>query len=222
MMWTNVDQLITAVRKILDATETKRKADEEEERNRAQRETEQRRIEVEAQRKAEEERLREQERQRAEEARRKTDKENRARIGQEFPNPWRTYGPVVAAVAVVLVIFSFFFWWPKPQVAPIKKAEGQKEIIKQLPVVETQPRKTKTGFSLEEITFALREGLQPSRILSLVRERGLNFDVTPEVENRLKQARADAEFIKALKSFSDKTYDVGVSSVPDREIKISR
>ena len=56
----------------------------------------------------------EQERQRSvEEARRKTDEANRRRINQEVPNPWRTYGLIVAALAVVLIIFSFLFWWPK-------------------------------------------------------------------------------------------------------------
>jgi hypothetical protein len=33
---------------------------------------------------------------------------------QEMSNLWPTYGPVPAAVAVVLVLFSFVFW-PKPQ-----------------------------------------------------------------------------------------------------------
>src|SRR5215471_7871911 len=46
----DVDQLVTAVGKILDAAEAKRKADEEQERNRAQQEAEQHRLEVEAQR----------------------------------------------------------------------------------------------------------------------------------------------------------------------------
>jgi Sulfatase-modifying factor enzyme 1/TIR domain len=101
--------------------EAKRKADEdrrriEEERNRAQQEAEQRRLEAEAQRKLEEERLGEQKRQRSEEeARRKTDEENRTRIDQKLPSPWRTYGPLAAAVAVVLILFSFVFWWPKQQ-----------------------------------------------------------------------------------------------------------
>src|SRR5262249_14373250 len=44
---------------------------------------------------------------------------NRGRINQELPNPWRTYSPVAAAVAVVLVVFSLVIWWPKPQEAPI-------------------------------------------------------------------------------------------------------
>jgi hypothetical protein len=67
----DVDQLITAVRKVLDATQTKRKAEEddrrriEEEKNRAEQEAEQRRLEAEAQRTAQKERLREKERKRS-------------------------------------------------------------------------------------------------------------------------------------------------------------
>jgi outer membrane protein OmpA-like peptidoglycan-associated protein len=149
----DVDQLITAVRKILDTTEAKRKADEEAERNRLEQEAEHRRFETEEQRKAEEERLREEERKRSEEqarrkaeeerrrieeernggeqeaerhsleaeaqrkleeeTKRKTDEADRRYIEQEVPSPWRTYGPVAAAVAVVLILFSFVFWWPK-------------------------------------------------------------------------------------------------------------
>jgi TIR domain len=183
----DVEQLITAVRKILDETEVKRKADEEEERNRAQREAEQRRIEAEARRKlekdrlldkerqraekqarekaeeenrrrieeernraqqegehrrleaearrkAEEEHLREQEQQRSEEeAKRKADEANRRRIDQEVTSPWRTYGPVVAGVAVVLVIFSVVFWWPKRQEAPVNETQAQKQPSKGAP-----------------------------------------------------------------------------------------
>jgi formylglycine-generating enzyme required for sulfatase activity len=109
-------------------------------------------------REVEEERFREKERQRSEEGtRRKTEEANRRRIGEKIPNTWRTYGPVVAAVAVVVLIFSFVIWWPKRQgtegvdkqqpfkepvvMAPETKSTGQKEIITQLPVVKLQPEK---------------------------------------------------------------------------------
>ena len=71
-------------------------------------------------------------------------------------DPWLTYGPVAAAVAVVL-IFSFVFWWPKRQgtervekqqplkepvvLAPETKSTGQKETTNQPPVVKLQPEK---------------------------------------------------------------------------------
>src|SRR5215472_10771622 len=103
----DVERLITAVRKILDETEAKRKADKEsqsfaEERNRAEQEAEQSHIEAEAQRKEEK-------------ATRKTDEADRIHIGQEAPSPWRKYGPAAAAVALVLILFSFLFWWSKRQ-----------------------------------------------------------------------------------------------------------
>src|SRR5215510_15963986 len=56
----------------------------------------------------------EQERQRSKEGVSRTPKEASRR-----PNPWRTYGPVAAGVAVVLVVFSFVFW-PKAQRAAEK------------------------------------------------------------------------------------------------------
>src|SRR5262249_38659060 len=70
------------------------------------------------------------------EARRKADEDNRRRIDREVRNPWRKYGAVAAAVAVLLILFSFVFWWPKPQEAPLTEAEGQKEPGKEAPIVE--------------------------------------------------------------------------------------
>jgi hypothetical protein len=78
----DVERVITAVRKILDATEAKRKADKEKERNLAKQEAEQRRLEAEAQRKAERERLREQERVK-EEGRRKIEEDNQTGIKED-------------------------------------------------------------------------------------------------------------------------------------------
>ena len=71
----------------------------------------------------------------------KAEQANRGRIDQEVANPWRTYGPLAAAVAVVLVIFSLVFWSPKPREAPVKEAEGQKEPIKEARIVKPQPPK---------------------------------------------------------------------------------
>ena len=80
----DIERLITAVRKVLNEKEAKRKADEEAERNRLEQEAEQRRREAEARRKAEEEPLRQQQRQRAEEeAKLKADDETRRRIEEE-------------------------------------------------------------------------------------------------------------------------------------------
>ena len=59
-----------------------------------------------------------------EEVRRKAEQADRGPIEQEVPNPWRTYGPVAAVVAVVLVIFIFVFWWPKSREAPKAPVKG--------------------------------------------------------------------------------------------------
>jgi TIR domain len=132
----DVERLIIAVRNILDEAEAQRKADEEnrkrieEERISAQRKAEQWHTVTDVLRKTEAEGLHEQERQRLEEeAGGKADDEKQERIHQEVPNLWRTYGPVAAAVAVVLILFSVF-WWPKLQEAPIKEAKDQKEPTK--------------------------------------------------------------------------------------------
>ena len=44
----------------------------------------------------------------------KTEQERRRNLARRYP--WRTYGPMAAAVAVALVLFSFVFW-PKPRAA---------------------------------------------------------------------------------------------------------
>jgi len=62
----------------------------------------------------------------------------------------RTYGQIAAAVAVVVVIFSFLFWWPKAEVAPIKKAEVHEEPIKEPPLVKPQPPPKETVTSAPE------------------------------------------------------------------------
>ena len=82
----DVDQLITAVRRILDASETKRKADQEQERTRAHQEAEQRRLEVEAPQTAEQERLGEEDRRREEKSRRKAAENDGKRIEEEERN----------------------------------------------------------------------------------------------------------------------------------------
>jgi formylglycine-generating enzyme required for sulfatase activity len=124
----------------------------------------------------EEERFREKERQRSEqEAKRKAEEANRRRIGEKIPNPWRTYGPVAAAVAVVL-IFSFVFWWPKRQgtervekqqplkepvvLAPETKSTGQKETTNQPPVVKLQPEKQITVKPRPPIVKVFRDRLK--------------------------------------------------------------
>jgi len=84
-------------------------------------------------------------------ARRKSDEADQRRTEQEAQSLWRKYGPVVAAVTVVLIIFSFVFWWPKLREAPVKEAEGQKERMTQESMVKPQPDKHVTIPSQEKV-----------------------------------------------------------------------
>jgi hypothetical protein len=56
--------------------------------------------------------------------------EGRGKADKAVPSPWRRYGPVAAAMAVVLILFGFVFWWPKPSEPPIKEAKDQREPTK--------------------------------------------------------------------------------------------
>jgi hypothetical protein len=60
------------------------------------------------------------------------------------------------------------------------------------------PAKT-AGFSLQDVSFALREGVETERVAALARERGINFDLTREAENQLRKAGADARLLEELK-----------------------
>jgi tetratricopeptide (TPR) repeat protein len=49
-------------------------------------------------------------------------------------------------------------------------------------------------FTLQDVSFALREKIEPKRVAALVRERGVAFDLTSESESQLRKAGAD-EFL---------------------------
>jgi len=55
------------------------------------------------------------------------------------------------------------------------------------------------AFKLQEVTFALREGVEPKRVATLARQRGVGFDLTKETENQLHSAGADAALINELR-----------------------
>jgi tetratricopeptide (TPR) repeat protein len=57
----------------------------------------------------------------------------------------------------------------------------------------------KSAFSLQDITFALREGVEPERVGALARERGVAFDLSRDSENQLKKAGADARLLDEIK-----------------------
>ena len=61
-------------------------------------------------------------------------------------------------------------------------------------------RPTVNAFNLQEVTFALREGVEPKRVATLARERGVAFDLSKETESQLRTAGADNFLLNELKS----------------------
>lgn len=57
----------------------------------------------------------------------------------------------------------------------------------------------KNAFNLQEITYALREGVEPKRVAALARERGVAFDLTGETEKQLRTAGADNLLVNELR-----------------------
>ena len=56
------------------------------------------------------------------------------------------------------------------------------------------------SFSLQEVTYALREGVEPKRVAALARERGVAFDLTKETENQLRNVGADTFLLAELRN----------------------
>lgn len=54
-------------------------------------------------------------------------------------------------------------------------------------------------FTLQDIAFALREQIEPRRVATLARERGVAFDLTAESERQLKKAGADESLLNEIK-----------------------
>lgn len=61
------------------------------------------------------------------------------------------------------------------------------------------PRAPSNAFNLQEVTYALREGVEPKRVAILARERGVAFDLSQETENQLRTAGADNFLVNELK-----------------------
>ena len=59
--------------------------------------------------------------------------------------------------------------------------------------------KATNPFTLQDISFALRERVEPKRVAALVRERGVAFDLTAESESQLRKAGADDFLINEIK-----------------------
>ena len=62
------------------------------------------------------------------------------------------------------------------------------------------PPPPSNAFNLQEVTFALREGVEPKRVAALARGRGVAFDVTKETESQLRIAGADTFLLNELRS----------------------
>lgn len=60
--------------------------------------------------------------------------------------------------------------------------------------------KATNPFTLQDISFALRERVEPKRVAALVRERGVAFDLTTESESQLRKAGADDYLVDQIKS----------------------
>ncbi len=54
-------------------------------------------------------------------------------------------------------------------------------------------------FTLQDIAFALRERVEPKRVATLARERGVAFDLTAESESQLRKAGADDFLLDEIK-----------------------
>lgn len=55
------------------------------------------------------------------------------------------------------------------------------------------------ALNLQEVTYALREGVEPKRVATLASQRGVAFELTTETENQLRGAGADSGLIRELR-----------------------
>jgi hypothetical protein len=56
-----------------------------------------------------------------------------------------------------------------------------------------------SALSVQDVSFALREGVEAERVAALARERGVTFDVTRDIENQLRKAGADTRLVDEIK-----------------------
>ena len=74
-----------------------------------------------------------------------------------------------------------------------------------LPVAAAGPK----AFTLQEVSFALREGVDPKRVAILIRERGVGFDVTRETETQLRNAGGDSALVDEIRKIRAETLKKG-------------
>ena len=66
-------------------------------------------------------------------------------------------------------------------------------------------QKASNPFTLQDISFALREKVEPKRVADLARQRGVDFDLTTESENQLRKAGADDFLLDQIKKIRAET-----------------
>lgn len=72
------------------------------------------------------------------------------------------------------------------------------------------------AMTLQEVSFALREGVAPRRVGTISRERGIAFDLNAETENQLRTAGADSTLLDELKQFRAERAKQGKASDKQR------
>jgi tetratricopeptide (TPR) repeat protein len=65
--------------------------------------------------------------------------------------------------------------------------------------------KPTNAFTLQDISFALREGIEPKRVAALAQERGVAFDLTAESEGQLRKVGADDLLLDEIKKIRAET-----------------
>lgn len=65
--------------------------------------------------------------------------------------------------------------------------------------------KATNPFTLQDVSFALRERVDPKRVAALVRERGVAFDLTTEAESQLRKAGADELLLDEIRKIRAET-----------------
>ena len=65
--------------------------------------------------------------------------------------------------------------------------------------LQTTEKKTGNPFTVQDISFALRERVEPKRVAALARERGIAFDLNAESEGQLRKAGADDLLLDEIK-----------------------
>lgn len=78
---------------------------------------------------------------------------------------------------------------------------------------------TANPLTLQDVSFALRERIEPKRVAALVRERSVAFDLTSESESQLRKVGADdflLDEIRKTRSEASKSKKTGASQLRER------